>query len=295
VIVCDEAHRLRETSNDRFTAKARRSEISQACEIVRAARVSVFLLDERQSVRPGEIGTVEEIRSAAVDEGAEVREVSLKAQFRCNGCNGYIEWVDALMGEQPQHVGPWLQTEEYDLRLFDNPATMEAEIKQRATGGASARLVAGFCWPWSDPLPGGALAPDVKIGNWRRAWNEKSPEQHKKPGPAPRPDRHPYYLWATRPERIAEIGCIYSAQGFEFDYCGVILGNDLVWRDGVGWVASRDASADPAIKRTRFAEGALERLLQHTYRVLLTRGMRGTFVYSTDYETRELLRSLIAR
>jgi DUF2075 family protein len=113
---------------------------------------------------------------------------------------------------------------------------------------------------------------------------------------ATRPDasihRHPYYLCTTRPESIAEMGCIYSAQGFEFDYCGVIVGNDLIWRDGVAWVASRDASADPALKRARFDADALRRLLQHTYRVLLTHGIRGTFVYSTNYETRQLVSSL---
>ncbi len=153
--------------------------------------------------------------------------------------------------------------------------------------------MAGFCWPWSDPCPDGSLEPDVVIGNWKRPWNEKSRESWKKPGAAPPPDRHPYTIWATDPARIGEIGCIYSAQGFEFDYCGVILGNDLVWREGAGWVGSRDASKDSSIAKRKLDQDALVRLLQHTYRVLLTRGMKGTFVYSTDYETREYLRSLV--
>jgi hypothetical protein len=196
----------------------------------------------------------------------------------------------------PTPIAPegWLSGGDYDLRLFDTPAALEMAIRDKASAGASARLVAGFCWPWSDPLADGSLEADVVIGGWQRPWNEKSPEQQKPPRAAPPPDRHPYYLWATDPRRIDEVGCIYSAQGFEFDYCGVILGNDLVWRDGIGWVASRDASADPSIARRRLQQEELLALLEHTYRVLLTRGMKGTYVYSTDFETRRFLAQLVA-
>jgi len=153
-------------------------------------------------------------------------------------------------------------------------------------------LVAGYCWPWSDPNPDGALEADVAIGAWQRPWNEKSPEQQKKAGATPKPSHHPYTLSATQPKGLTEVGCIYSAQGLEFDYCAVIMGNDLVWRKGAGWIASKDASFDPAIVRRKNEAGALRDLLQHTYRVLMTRGMLGTFVYSTDYETRQRLKTL---
>jgi Mrp family chromosome partitioning ATPase len=293
VIVADEAHRIRETSNDRFTKTSLRSELSQAQELVRAAKVSVFFLDERQNVRPGEIGTVDAIREAAVEEVATISEVRLTGQFRCNGCSGYLNWVDALMSSRPEPAGPWLSAKEYDLRVFDSPGEMEAELLRLARDKATARILAGFCWKWSDPAPDGSLAPDVQIGNWKRPWNEKPPEQQKPPKPPPRADRHPYYLWASAPDRIREIGCIYSAQGFEFDYCGVVLGDDLVWRGSEGWLAQKTASADPALLRARLPQDDLRQLLQQTYRVLLTRGIRGTFVYSTDFETRELIRKLI--
>ena len=104
---------------------------------------------------------------------------------------------------------------------------------------------------------------------------------------------HPYYLWATQPERIAEGGCIYSAHGFEFDYCGVILGNDLVWRNDIGWVANRDASFDWELKRRTLSQDDLRGLIRQTYRVLLTRGMKGTSIYSTDFDTRKKLRKLV--
>lgn len=294
VLIADEAHRIRETSNTQYIGAAKRSSISQARELVRAAKVSVFFLDERQNVRPGEIGTPAAIREAAAQEGATVDEISLTGQFRCGGCSGYIDWVDALMSDGPMPAGPWLAAREYDLTLFDDPVELEQAIVVRARQGLSARLVAGFCWPWSDPLPDGSLVHDVEIGEWARPWNEKPPEQRKPARPQPRPDRSPYALWATQPERVREIGCIYSAQGLEFDYCGVIIGDDLVWREGKGWQPSREASRDPAIARRRLSEGELRRLLQHTYRVLLTRGIKGTFVYSTDDETRKLLARLVA-
>jgi tetratricopeptide (TPR) repeat protein len=294
VLLCDEAHRIRASSNDRFTRAAIRSTLSQVEELVRAAKVSVFLLDERQNVRVDEVGTVEAIRLAAQAKGIRVEEVDLVGQFRCNGCAGYIEWVDALMSEAPIPVGPWKQAREYEVELFGDPARMEHRIFDRVSQGFTARLVAGFCWPWSDPLPDGTLVSDVEIGSWKRPWNEKAAEQRNPAGAAPAPGRHPYYLWTTQPERVGEIGCIYSAQGFEFDYCGVILGNDLVWRGGIGWVGSRDASHDSSIRNRRLDQAALRQLLHHTYRVLLTRGMKGTYIYSTDPETRIFLAQLLA-
>lgn len=299
VLVVDEAHRVRMSSNTQYTPKRVRSEMPQADELIRAARVSVFLLDERQNVRPDEIGNVSAIDEAAARQSVPVRKITLDAQFRCNGCGAYVEWVNALMSPEPIAPGGWRQAGEYELRLFDSPRAMEEALHAKiATGTAkrpvTARLVAGYCWPWSDPEPDGSLELDVQIGAWARAWNEKSPEQRiGKKGSAPRPDRHPYYKWATEPERIREVGCIYSAQGFEFDFCGVILGNDLVWREGIGWVASKDASYDNMIAKRRHTPESLMALLQHTYRVLLTRGMKGTYIYSTDFDTREFLHALI--
>jgi uncharacterized protein len=294
VIICDEAHRIRVSSNDRFTSKARKSSLSQVEELIRVARVSVFFLDQRQNVRPDEIGSVGVIEEAARRVKVPVHKVALDSQFRCNGCSEYIRWVDNLFSPNPEPVGAWLAAGDYDLRLFERPDEMERALKASLKEGNTGRLVAGFCWPWSDPDTEGDLVDDVVIDEWHRPWNEKSPEQQKKPKAAPPASRHPYFLWATMPDRVREVGCIYSAQGFEFDYCAVILGNDLVWREGIGWVASRDASQDPSIKRRKLGQTELRDLLYQTYRVLLTRGMKGTFLYSTDWETMRKLGSLVS-
>lgn len=293
LLVVDEAHRVRKTSNTRWTSAKLRSDATQAEEIVRAARVSVFLLDERQSVRPDEIGSVEEILQAARKYAAEVHRIALDAQFRCNGSQRYIDWVDQLLSSTPVPLDQSLY-DEYNVEVFDTPAALEAATGARCRGIRQARIIAGFCWPWSDPLPDGRLVADVRIGDWQKPWNEKSPEQRRKAGAQPRPDRHPYFLWANDASRFDEVGCVYSAQGFEFDYCGVIFGDDLVWRSG-RWEANKSASHDPAIMRTKWVDGELERKLQQVYRVLLTRGMLGTFLYSTDRETQELFRRLIQK
>jgi len=293
VLICDEAHRIRKTSNDRFTKKALRSEISQVRELIRAARVSVFLLDERQNVRPGEIGTVAEIEEGAVEEGAAVYRLDLNGQFRCNGCSAYIDWVDGLLSDAPAPASGWLEAGDYELRVFDTPGALEIGLHEKVSSGRTGRLVAGFCWPWSDPREDGSLVADVRIGSWRRPWNEKSREQTRSGGASPPPQSHPYHVWATQPQGVDQVGCIYSAQGFEFDYCAVIMGNDYVWRGARGWVASKQLSEDPAIRRGALEPAQVQALIRQTYRVLLTRGIRGTFVFSTDAETRELLRSIV--
>jgi hypothetical protein len=105
--------------------------------------------------------------------------------------------------------------------------------------------VAGFCWPWSDPYPSGFLVPDVRIGDWAMPWNAKAEARRLAPG-IPKSD-----YWASDPGGIEQVGCIYTAQGFEFDYVGVIFGPDLVYRplEG-GWVGRRAASQDSVVRRS---------------------------------------------
>ena len=111
------------------------------------------------------------------------------------------------------------------------------------TPGYGARIAAGYCWPWSDPRRDGTLVPDVVIGDWAQPWNLKG---ERSVGGAPAAA-----LWATDPAGFGQVGCVYTAQGFEYDYAGVILGPDLVWRDG-RWVSVREANRDPDFKnRTR--------------------------------------------
>lgn len=281
VLILDEAHRIRETSANRYTKAALRTGRPQVEELIDAARVPVFLLDEHQVVRPGEMGTVSDIEQAAKRLGLQTRLIELDGQFRCGGSRAYEHWVMRLLGLEGDGPAPWEGDDNFALHVAEGPSVMEAHMRAMLEKGYGARLAAGYCWKWSDPVPGG-LVPDVVIGDWQRPWNNRKATSHAGAPGTP--------FWASDPAGFEQVGCVYTAQGFEYDYSGVILGPDLVWRTD-HWEARPEFSHDTAVKRGD--RGQFEEAVKNTYKVLLTRGMLGTMVYSTDRETQELLRSLI--
>ncbi|MBO0655487.1 DUF2075 domain-containing protein [Streptomyces triculaminicus] len=284
VLICDEAHRIRETSANRYTPAAHRTGRAQIDELIDVARVPVFLLDEHQVVRPGELGTVADIRAAAAVKNIGCTEIRLDGQFRCGGSEAYVRWVVRLLGLEEGGPVAWEPDDRMQLRVADTPEEMEGFLEGRRAEGYGARISAGYCWPWSkEPKPGDPLAADVVIEEWARPWNLRGDR-----GVAGAP---PSALWATDPAGFTQIGCVYTAQGFEYDWSGVIIGPDLVWR-GDRWVTDRTASKDPVFKKST-SDADVDRLIRNTYKVLLTRGMVGTVVYSTDAETREKLRELV--
>ncbi len=285
VLILDEAHRIRATSVDRYTRAALRTDRPQIDELISAARVPVFLLDEHQVVRPGEMGSLTQITAYARHLGLDVAHVHLGEQFRCGGSETYLQWVQRLLGLSDDPPTPWKPDPQFAVTVAESPEEMEHLLHTKFEEGYSARMSAGYCWPWSDPRPDGTLVPDVQVGGWARPWNLKG---ERRVGDAP-----PSALWATDDGGFGQVGCIYTAQGFEYDWSGVILGPDLVWRDG-GFTTVREANRDPDMRnRTKVPEPQFDRLVRHVYKVLLTRGMIGTVLYSTDPETQEALRRII--
>jgi DUF2075 family protein len=285
VLLCDEAHRIRATSATRWTRAAARTGRPQVIELIDAARVPVFLLDEHQVIKPGEIGTVAAIEAAAQSRGLPVRRVTLDGQFRCGGSASYERWVARLLGLDTGGPEPWAGDDRFRLVVADSPWELESLLRHQEQRGSKARISAGYCWPWSDPPPHGELVPDVRIDDWARPWNVKS---DRRVGDAP---GSPY--WATDPDGFGQVGCIYTAQGFEYDWSGVIIGPDLVARDG-RLVARRSGNVDPAFRnRSAVRDAEFQAHIRNTYRVLLTRGMVGTVVYATDPATRDLLHELV--
>jgi hypothetical protein len=287
VLILDEAHRIRETSASRFTSARFRTGRRQVDELIAAARVPVFLLDEHQVVRPGEMGTVAEIEAHAREAGLRVEKVSLDTQFRCGGSEEYVRWVLRLLGLEPGGPLTWPGDPAFSVQVADSPAQLEAALRQKLGEGYGARIAAGYCWPWSDPRPDGSLEADVVIGDWARPWNLKG---DRAVGGAP-----PSALWATDPAGFGQVGCVYTAQGFEYDWNGVIIGPDLVWR-GNGWVQVRSANKDPDFRnRSKITDLEFGRLIRNVYKVLLTRGMIGTVIYSPDPQTREFLQYAVGQ
>jgi hypothetical protein len=163
LLLVDEAHRVRETSNMRFTPRARRSTKTQVEELMDAAKVTVFFLDENQFVRPDEVGTTERIETTTTRHAVKLKTFDLAVQFRCGGCKPYVDWVDWLLGFSTEPPRPW--GDEYDFELAQTPEDLDALMADAAAKGERARILAGFCWPWSDANPDGSLVEDVTIGS----------------------------------------------------------------------------------------------------------------------------------
>lgn len=282
VLICDEAHRIRETSSHRYTQARLRTGRPQVDELIAAARVPVFLLDQHQVVRPGEIGTVADIEAAAHRAGVKARTVDLDAQFRCGGSRAYEEWVLRLLGLEPGGPVPWKGDENFTVAVAEGPSPMELHLRRMLERGYGARIAAGYCWPWSKATTGHPLRLDVQIGDWHRPWNNPKPSSHEGAPGTP--------FWASDEAGFGQVGCVYTAQGFEYDYAGVIMGPDLVWRTD-HWVAHSERSHDTQVKRASPEE--FDRAVRNTYKVLLTRGMQGALIYSTDPETQAKLRELV--
>jgi DUF2075 family protein len=285
-LILDEAHRIRETSVNRYTrADQRKTARPQVHELLSVAKVPVFLLDEYQVVRPGELGTADDIEAHALAFGMRVERIDLNDQFRCGGSELYVDWVLRLLGLKGDGPIPWIGDDGFEVSVADSPWEMEHVLSMHNADGYSARMAAGYCWPWSDPRKDGTLVADVEIDDWSRPWNLRG---DRAVGGAP-----PSALWATDPAGFGQVGCVYTAQGFEYDHAGVIFGPDLVWR-GDRWVAIREGNKDPDFRnRTKVSNIEFDRLVRNVYKVLLTRGMRSVILYSTDPQTREFLRGLI--
>ncbi|MFE5290483.1 DNA/RNA helicase domain-containing protein [Nocardia sp. NPDC056611] len=268
VIICDEAHRVRETSVNRWSSAEQRARARrQIEELIDVAWVPVFLLDENQIVRPGEMGSLQEIGAAAA-AGCDLEVIRLDGQFRCGGSQAFDTWVARLLGLHPLPPIAWsdlIAGSDDDFRVTSaaSPSALESWlIARREEQGGTARIAAGYCWRWSDPVEtpaGRRLVDDVQIGEWLRPWNAK---EGKRVPDAPISD-----FWASDDRGFGQVGCVYTAQGFEYDWAGVIFGPDFV-RRGDSWEPIQKSSHDQAVKRAdplHFAG-----LIRNTYKVLLT-------------------------
>ena len=283
VLIADESHRIRATSVNRYQKKEDRTGLPQIEEMMNAAKVGVFFIDDLQVVRPKEVGSVQYIKHFAEDKGCKVLEYQLEVQFRCFGSDAFVNWVDNTLGIRRTANVIWERKEEFDFKIMGSPEQLEAAIKAQVDQGFTGRVTAGYCWHWSLPDQNGNLKDDVVIGDYRRPWDARPEAKKLAPG-IPKAT-----LWADDPNGINQVGCVYNAQGFEFDYVGVIFGPDLRYNfDLQRWEGHPEDSHDSTVRssRDRFVD-----LVKNTYRVLLTRGMKGCYVHFMDKDTERFIRS----
>lgn len=271
-LLVDEAHRLTEKSG-MFSNKGE----NEIKEIIHASKFSLFFLDEEQRVTFKDIGSRELIKHFADQEGAIYREDVLESQFRCNGSDGYLAWVDDVL--EIRHTANADDFGlDYDFAVFDNPCDLFRVIKEKNAKNNKSRMVAGYCWNWigegkNDPNVYDIAMPEF---GFKASWNL---DGQKEP-------------WAVGQGSVDQVGCVHTCQGLEFDYVGVILGPDIRYING-HIVTDRDAraSTDASLhgigvmekKEGKAAAYAVaDRIIKNTYRVLLTRGMKGCYIYCCD-------------
>jgi DUF2075 family protein/phage repressor protein C with HTH and peptisase S24 domain len=275
VVLVDEAHRIENKSNSQYTKKQDRTEMPQTEQLIRCAKTAVFFIDDKQNVRSQEVGSSQLIEKYASQYDASFERVQLVTQFRCNGSDGYLDWLEYVLGYSKK-LRKLTTSDNFVFKIFDSPDVLYKFIKSKELKKPnSARLVAGYCWPWSDPNPDGSLVKDVVIEKFAMPWEAKDGKGMKVLKGIPK-----WYQWAYKTEGVEQIGCIYTAQGFEFDYIGVIVGNDLQYDSlSNSLVGNIEGNRDPTLKR---AKADFDKYVKNIYRVLMSRGMKGCCVYFVD-------------
>lgn len=271
VILADEAHRLNEKSGP-YSNQG----VNQVMELIKSSRLSVFFIDEDQRVTVKDIGSEEVIRRYASQLGSEVTELELDSQFRCSGSDGYLEWIDNVLQIRDTASFNFDPSFDYDFRVFGNPNEMRNEIEVRNTINNRSRIVAGYCWDWIATGKNDPDVHDISIPEYgfEMSWNLGSTD-----------------TWAIDADSVKEAGCIHTCQGLEFDYVGVIIGPDMRYDSETGEIVTdvtKRARTDQSVrglKKNRSEEvqkKLADCIIKNTYRVLMTRGIKGCYVYCID-------------
>ena len=276
-LIVDEAHRLVKKMYGDWTGE------NQVKECINASLFTVFLLDEDQAVTTKDIGSVLEISKWCRELGSTIimrEETKLTSQFRCNGSDAYIQFIDSLLQRGKETLDVSLTELNYDFRIFDEPSQMRDTLREINAVNNKARMVAGYCYDWNVKNHRGDI--DISLpGGFQAKWNLANDK-----------------IWAINPRSFEEVGCIHTAQGLEFDYVGVLIGKDLTYDK----VSGRVLTNKNAISRDDNSSGIrgandddARRLILNTYKTLLTRGQKGCFVYCEDDALREYFKKMVAR
>ena len=274
-LIADEAHRLNAKSG-----MFKNLGENQIKEIIHASKVSVFFIDEDQIVTTSDIGSIDLIKQFAKEEGSILyygEELNLISQFRCNGSDGYLAFLDNLLGIR--ETANYNFDMDYDIRLFSNPTLMKEELKKKNLNN-KARMLAGYCYNWITKNEIYSDLYDIVLeNNFRAKWNFSNTN-----------------TWAIDENSFDQVGCIHTSQGLEFDYCGVIIGKDLYFKNNevkTNYLAR--AKTDQSLKgiKTTKNYALADRIIRNTYRTLLSRGQKGCYIYCEDKELLKYISNML--
>lgn len=275
-LIVDEAHRLVKKMYGDWHGE------NQVKECINASLLTVFMLDEDQAVTTKDIGSVQEICRWCDELGSTIimrEETKLTSQFRCNGSDAYIQFIDNLLQRKEESIAVPLSELNYDFRLFDDASQMREALREKNAINNKARMVAGYCYDWNVKNRRGEV--DIELpGGFQAKWNLANDK-----------------IWAINPRSFEEVGCIHTAQGLEFDYVGVLIGKDLTYDKPSGRILTNKSaiSKDDNSSGIRGAsEEDARRLILNTYKTLLTRGQKGCYVYCEDDALRDYFKKMLA-
>lgn len=244
------------------------------------SRHQIFLLDAAQSVRPADLPT-ELLSGLVADTRASGRHFQLRTQMRVKAGSDFVSYVRWILDPHPLSY-PRVRQDfgEYDFRSFDSVAHMRDQIFQRNAEVGLSRMVAGFAWPWKSKKDRNEF--DIEIGQTQLRWNSVIAD------------------WIASSKALEEVGSIHTVQGYDLNYVGVIIGLDLrfdperrrLFIDRNSYFDKKGKENNPVLGR-KYSDDDLLRFITQIYAVLMTRGVRGTYVYACDPKLREYLKAFI--
>ena len=202
--------------------------------------------------------------------------MELISQFRCNGSDSYIQFLDEVLQRHEESIAVDLSELNFDFKVFDNPNEMRDALREKNKINNKTRMVAGYCYDWNVKHRRGNW--DIMLeGNFKAKWNLENDK-----------------IWAINPDSFEEIGCIHTAQGLEFDYVGVFIGKDLTYNTATRLIETHKEAISNDDKSSGIRSAApakAHQLILNTYKTLLTRGQKGCYVYCEDKELRDHIKS----
>lgn len=274
VLIVDEAHRLRRRINlsnygsyDQTNKKmGLGKEATQLDWIMASSKQQVFFYDKRQSVVPADV-------RPADFEKLKPKHYELTSQMRVEGGDDYLQFVDNLLDLKKMQP---FSSAKYEFKLYDKIHQMADDIKKKNSEHTLARLVAGYAWSWS--TKGGKEGYDIEIDGLKLVWNSKNID------------------WVNSKNAINEVGCIHTIQGYDLNYTGVIVGPELSYNEQTGeLVIDEKKYKDINGKRSISDPGELKQYIINIYKTLLTRGIKGTYVYIVDEKLRNHINELLSQ
>ena len=273
-LVVDEAHRLPQRSQRGHVLWGQ----DLIREIIQSTKYSIFFIDEKQQVDIRDYATIEQITKTAEQMGAKVHDnenLRLEAQFRCSGNDEYINIVDSILyNEEPKYEKLF----DYDVRVFDDINEWHEKILEKIDTTPNSRMLAGDVFDWITRDDDSLF--DIEIGDVKLQWNKNT------------------YFSAYENQKY-RVGHIDSVQGLEFDYIGLIIGDDLTYNPDTGKVETnylrhpeRAGHFRRHGRRAPLEEDlpTIDKIIRNTYNVLLKRGIKGCYIYCMDKNLSEYLK-----